>query len=475
MPGETNMLLRWLPNVRSLQGRLLSLLLSMVILVWLSAALLTWWNAAHELDELLDGHLAQSAALLVAQQSGHGYENLQEDAPASPQHSVTPAHKYAPQVAFQVFHEGHLTQHSANAGIKPMAKTLRGFETVQLADGLAWRVFAAQGSEGDVQVFVGEQSNSRDAILWAVLHSLLMPLLLALPLLGVAGWLAVRHGLAPLRTLSQTLARRQPQSLDAVVLAAAPSEIEPVLQSLNHLFERISAMLAAERRFTADAAHELRTPIAAIRMQAQVAMGAAASDAAGRHHALQQTLAGCDRATHLVAQLLTLSRLESSGAAAPGGCADVAALAQRVAADLAAAALARQQQLSLHAPQAALIAADEMLTGVLLRNLLDNALRYSPPNATVRVSVTQVNAQVRLQVDDSGTGLAAADMARLGERFFRVLGSGQSGSGLGWSIMRRIAAVYQAQITVQRSATLGGLCVTVNWPTRDAGSAGSAA
>jgi len=465
-------LLRWLPTVRSLQGRLLSLLLLMVLLVWLSAALLTWWNAAHELDELLDGHLAQSAALLVAQQSGHTDASdweVESDRPDDTEdrqaaHSAAPIHKYAPRVAFQVFHEGRLTLHSANAGIVPMAKVLRGFETVQLADGLTWRVFAAQGSEGDVQVFVGEQLASRDAILWAVLQGSLMPLLLALPLLGVAGWLAVRRGLAPLRTLSKTLARRQPQALDAVVLASAPSEIEPVLQSLNHLFERIGVMLMAERRFTADAAHELRTPIAAIRMQAQVALGAAAQDAAGRDRALQQTLAGCDRATHLVEQLLTLSRLESSSTGAPAGRVNVSALAQRVAGDLALEALARQQQLALEAPAACWIAASETLTGVLLRNLLANALRYSPPAASVCVSVNLAAGRVLLQVDDSGPGMTDADMARLGERFFRVLGSGQSGSGLGWSIVRRIAAVYQAQVTVQRSAMLGGLCVTVGWP-----------
>jgi two-component system sensor histidine kinase QseC len=285
----------------------------------------------------------------------------------------------------------------------------------------------------------------------------------ALPLLAGVGWLAVRNGLAPLRHLSHGLAQRQPQALEPVALTDMPAEIEPVVQSLNALFERIQAMVDSERRFTADAAHELRTPIAAIRTQAQVAL-AAGADLEQREHALHYTLAGCDRATHLVEQLLTLSRLESSSTGAPNALVDVSAVAQRVAADLALAALEREQELALDAPAPAFIRADEMLTSLLVRNLLDNALRYSPDTARVHVAVSTDLQQVILRVEDSGPGLAEAEMARLGERFYRVLGSDKTGSGLGWSIVRRIAAVYQAQVDVRRSGRLGGLCVTVRWP-----------
>jgi two-component system sensor histidine kinase QseC len=455
-----------LPRLKSLQARLLALLLLMVTVVWVAAAVLTWADAKDELDDLLDGHLAQSAALLIVQQTGHGGEqagNAQErdhveDAPS--------LHKYAPRVAFQVFHEGKLTMRSANAMEAPMSAKTKGFASVKLTDQTEWRVFAAQGNEGDVQVFVGEQIKSRNAILWAVLKAVLMPLMYALPLLAVVGWLAVRNGLAPLRHLSEALTQRKPQALEAMVLIDMPTEIEPVMRSLNALFDRIQAMMTSERRFTADAAHELRTPIAAIRTQAQVALGATADEE--RRHALNYTLAGCDRATHLVEQLLILSRLESSTATAPTSLVDVSAVAQCVAADLALTALGRAQELELDAPAHALIAADEMLTSVLVRNLLDNALRYSPDAAKVFVSVTCNNRDVTLRVDDSGTGMSDADMARLGERFYRVLGTEQTGSGLGWSIVRRIAKVYAAQVDVHRSARLGGLCVKVRWATAPA-------
>lgn len=444
-------------RLKSLQARLLAPLLGLLTVVWLGAAVMTWFDASHELDELMDGHLAQAAALLVMQQANTHEAEHQEDAPS--------LHKYAPKVVFQVFHEGRLVLRSTNAGSVPMADKDHGFSTVRLADGDEWRVFATRGAERDVQVYVGEQTESRDSILWAVLQGVLLPLLLALPLLALVGWWAVRRGLAPLRQLSALLARRRPQAMEPLAVADLSSEMVPMVQALNGLFERIAQMLVSERRFTADAAHELRTPIAAIRAQAQVALGAG-DDAAQRDHALQFTLAGCDRATHLVEQLLTLARLEAAPASAGGALAtvDLSAVVRRVAADLAPTALARGQTLALEAPAPCPVRGDETLIGVLVRNLIDNALRYSPNQAQIGVSVLMASGQAVLCVQDSGAGMTEAEMARLGERFYRVLGSDQPGSGLGWSIVKRIAAVFGAQAQVGRSEGLGGLAVTLRWP-----------
>jgi two-component system, OmpR family, sensor histidine kinase QseC len=450
-----------IPRPKSLQARLLVMLLGVVAVVWMGAALLTWVDARHELDELLDGHLAQAAALLVVQQTQalHDDDDGVVDAPS--------LHKYAPRVAFQVFHEGHLVMRSSNAAAKPMSSRDEGFSSESFADGTRWRVFTTRGSDNDVQVYVAEQIASRSAILWAVLWSMLLPLAIALPLLALALWWAVRQGLAPLHQLSRLLGARQAQALSPVVLMDSPIEIQPLIDALNALFERIDSMMASERRFTADAAHELRTPIAAIRAQAQVALGAGA-DLAQRDHALQATLAGCDRATRLVEQLLTLARLESASSPdrAP---VNLTAVTRRVAADLGHGALARRQTLELDAPDAAFIQADEVLTGVLVRNLIDNALRYSPAGAHVNVRVRTLAGETHLTVDDSGSGLSDAEMARLGERFYRVLGHTQTGSGLGWSIVKRIAQAFGAQIDVSRSASLGGLSVAVRWPTASPG------
>ena len=436
---------------RSLQARLTLGITGVLAALWLAAAVQTWIDTRHELDELLDSHLAQAAALLVVQQVGelgHDDDGRRVDAPS--------LHRYAPQAAFQVFHEGRLVLRSAQAPAAPMVRAgAEGFATVEI-DGRAWRAFSARGAERDVQVVVAEELRSRRAILRAVLRSALWPLLVALPLVGLAtGW-AVRRGTAPLRALGRALRERDPSALQPVALADAPAEMQPMLDALNGLFARIAALLEAERRFTADAAHELRTPIAAIRAQAQVALGEAEPGA--RAHALRATLEGCDRAAHLVDQMLTLARLE--GAAAPAlQRLDLAALARRVAAELAPAARARGQALSLGAPHSCAVAGHEALLAVLLRNLVDNAIRYAPPGAPVELRLQAQDGCVALDLEDGGPGLADAELARLGERFFRVPGQAAPGSGLGWSIARRIAAVHGATLRAERSARLGGLRV----------------
>ena len=442
---------------RSLQGRLLLLLLGLVSCVWLTTAALTWRDAQHELDELLDSHLAQAAALLVVQQTS----------PADGDDHVVDAptlHRYAPKVAFQVFHEGRLVLQSANAPAEAMAppgeRFETGFATVSIG-GHVWRVFATRGDQQDVRVYVGERVDSRHSILWAVLRSVLWPMAVALPLLALAIWWVVRYGVAPLKTLGRTLAVRDPRRLEPVTMPSVPREVAPVLDALNRLFERIGAMVESERRFTADAAHELRTPIAAIRTQAQVAL--AETDDALRRHALLGMTEGCDRAARLVDQLLTLSRLEG-GAAASMSPVDLAVVARRVLAELAPLTMDRRQSLELANAQPCPVRGNELLLAVLVRNLVDNASRYSPEGARIQVTVAHRDTRTVLAVEDSGPGLSAADRNRLGERFFRVLGTDQSGSGLGWSIVQRIAAAHGAELSVGRSAILGGLDVSVAWP-----------
>lgn len=441
--------------LRSLQARLLAALLAGVTVVWLGAAALTWSDVRHELGELLDAHLAQAAALLVVQQAGeieHDDERTL-DAPS--------LHRYAPGAVFQVFHEGQLVLRSADAPLQPLSaqglQSPPGFTTAS-RDGVAWRVFTARGRENDVRVFVAERIDARERIVRLALWGTLWPLALALPLLALLAWWAIRRGLAPLRALGEQLAARAPSARHAIELHDSPAEVTPLIDALNGLFARIEAMVHAERRFTADAAHELRTPIAAIRAQAQVALGE--TDEATRRHALAATLEGCDRAARLVAQLLTLSRLEA-GAAMAMQPVDLAAVARQVAAELAPKALAKQQELGLDAEAPCVVRGDETLLAILLRNLIDNALRYSPAGARISVTLRATPERVTLTVEDSGPGLDAPQAERLGQRFQRGLGHQESGSGLGWSIVRRIVEAHGFAVEVGRSGRLGGLAVTV--------------
>lgn len=435
----------------SLQGRLLLLVLSLVTVVWCAATVLTWYQARHELDELLDSHLAQGAAMLVVRQ----VHDLDEDDGLA---EMPQLHRYAARVAFQVWHRGQLVMRSQNVAARPMSAQVQGFSTVEI-DGHSWRVFAAQGGSQHMQVFVGEELRSRREILWALMRSLAVPMAVMLPLLGVATWLAIREGLRPLRRLSQRVAHRAPDDLTPIADAAPVVELVPLASALDGLLVRVGELLSAERRFTADAAHELRTPIAGVRAQAQVALSA--TDDGERRHALTQTVAGCDRLTRLVEQLLMLARLEADPQALRAAL-DLPALTRQVVGDLAGQAMSRHQDLAVEGVGQVGVQGSDTLVAVLLRNLIDNASRYSPDGARVLVRVDRdASGALLLTVEDSGPGVSEADLPRLGERFFRVLGSGQSGSGLGWSIVRRIAMLLSLRVSVDRSPSLGGLRVVV--------------
>ena len=441
---------------RSLQTRLLTTVLALVLVAWGVAAALAWHETDEEVSDLLDAHLAQTAALLRLQPLDELDEDRLNEAPELDKHQ--------PRVVFQLWHEDQLLARSASAPQEPLTqRRKRGFADSQV-DGKAWRVFVTQGRESDVRIVVGELQSVRREIVLASLTSILKPMLWALPLLALGIWWAVRGSVRPLGRLGHAVAARQPQSLESLSTAGVPPEVLPLVTALNELFERMARLLATEQQFTADAAHELRTPIAGIRMQAQVAQGA--TNTQERATALQATVQGCDRATRLVEQLLQLARLDAEATPDSGSSAPLADVARQVAADLQATAERRQQHIMLREPLApgVQIPLPEPLARVLLRNLLDNALRYSPEGAEVQLQINELgDGHAQLSVEDSGPGLTPEEQARLGERFFRVLGTGQSGSGLGWSIIQRIARLHHLQVGTDRSPGLGGLRVTVHW------------
>ena len=264
---------------RSLQTRLLVTVLALVLLAWCAAAALAWYETEHEVSELLDAHLAQTAALLRLQPLDELDEDKLNEAPE--------LYKYQPKVVFQLWHDGQLLARSANAPLQPLTdRRKRGFTNSEVED-QEWRVFVTPGRKGDVRILVGERQSMRDEIVMASVSSMWEPMAWALPLLALGIWWAVRGSVRPLRQLGQAVATRQPQSLAPLDTAGVPPEVLPLVTALNGLFERMAQLLASEQQFTADAAHELRTPIAGIRMQAQVAQGA--SEAAERSDALAAT------------------------------------------------------------------------------------------------------------------------------------------------------------------------------------------
>jgi two-component system sensor histidine kinase QseC len=435
------------------RARLLIGVLGAVALVWIATALYSYRDARREIDALLDAHLAQAAALLVAQAS-HELEDIEvDDSPA--------LHRYGQKVAFQVWDRGRrLRVHSADAPTAPLSPQTEGFSDVAI-EGRPWRVFSTWADKNRVLIQVGEERAARDQLATAIATNLLTPLALALPVLGGLVWLAVRWGTRPLATLRAQVVQRAPDNLAPLHVVDPPAEVAPLVASLNRLLDRVRASIDNERRFTADAAHELRTPLAAVRAHAEVAR--AATDEKERQAALDSLLAGCDRAAHGIDQLLTLARLDPGDPREQSEACDLRAVARDTLAELAPAAVAKGLDVELMPGPPAVIRGSRGLLGILVRNIVDNAIRYSA-GGTIRVGVARDAGTVRLTVTDEGPGIPAAHRHALGDRFFRVPGTQEPGTGLGLSIVRRIAELHRANVEFRDSPSGRGLSVVVEFP-----------
>lgn len=434
----------------SLKKRLLLPVLATIALVWIGATTFTYLDAREELDEMLDAHLAQAASLLAVQISHELEEVDTEHAPM--------LHKYSRRVAFQIWEKGQtLRLHSANAPQQPLANVDHGFSTRNI-DGHPWRVFSTWDDDGEYLIHVAERADAREHLARDIAGNLLLPLLVALPLLAVLLWLAVTNALRPLVGLTQEVAQREPDNLAPLDAASAPAEVVPLIERLNRLFVRIQDSFDNERRFTADAAHELRTPVAAIKAQAQVARGA--SNEAGRTHALDNAIAGCDRATHLIEQLLTLARLDTARESATETC-PLQQIAREVIAELAPAALEKNVHIELAEGDDIAVRGLPALLRILLRNLIDNAVRHTPTDTLVTVQVSKIDEKPCISVTDNGPGLPQEELVRISQRFYRPLGTAASGSGLGLSIVQRIAEIHGAKLQISPADTNTGLRVTI--------------
>lgn len=434
----------------SLNKRLLALALATVAAVWLGASVFTYYDAREEFDEILDAHLAQTASLLIVQTSHEMDEIETEHAPL--------LHKYSRRVAFQIWEGGQVLRlHSANAPAQALARREQGFSD-SVIGGVGWRVFSTWDDSRTNLIHVAERIEVRDELARGIAANLLKPLLFSLPLLALLLWAAIARGLKPLVKLTGEVALREPDSLAPLDAGAVPREVMPLIERLNSLFVRIEASMQKEKRFTADAAHELRTPVAAIKAQAQVARNA--SGDAERNHALDNAILGCDRAAHLIEQLLTLARIDTLGDAIAGSC-QLRNIATEVISEIAPSALAREVQLELTAGDEVAVRGNAVLLRILLRNLIDNAVRHTLPGTSVQVSVINKPGQVYLSVSDNGPGIAKEEITRVAERFYRPLGTRASGSGLGLSIVKRIAEVHGASLNIEALADEKGLRVTV--------------
>ena len=457
LPGANTT--RWF----SLRRRLLGLLLTGVTLGWATTLALSYQDAHHEIDEIFDANLVQVAQLLLALASEYDDDDdiarLPED-----------FHKYQKKIVFQLWdEEGHLLLRSRHAPREPLTNQV-GFSENQDHPGPRWRYYSQWDQEGDLRAVVAEDHEVRQELAGHIARRLLVPALFGLPLLAAWIWFAIRQALAPVAAIAAQVAQREPQNLLPITPSVAPTELRPLLAALNQLLGRIDQALDNERRFTADAAHELRTPLAALTIQTQVA--ARARDAAERDHALVHITEISRRASHLVEQLLTLARLDPA-ASLTATPVRLDAIATAVCADQAGNALARDIRLELEGGGGEVVAGNADLLRILLRNLVDNALRYTPPGGQVLVAIDQEQERVSLSVSDSGPGIPPDQRPLALKRFHRLAGQAIEGSGLGLSIVARIAELHGARLELGDG--LGGesgspgLSVSISFPSAPGG------
>ncbi len=415
----------------SVRARLLAILLAGLALVWLAVAVATVIEADHEVEEVFDAHLAQSASLLAMRVGEEMDEIDTEHAPV--------LHRYAKPLSFQIWKRGaRLMLHSADAPDTRFSAAESGFSDVT-QDGRDWRVFSLWDAKREYLVQVRDRMKDRRHVIADFMSALATPLAVALPLFGLLVWFAVGRALRPLGRVSDELARRDPAYL-APLAEDAPAEIAPLVARLNALLARVQSSLEGERRFTSDAAHELRTPLAGLRAQLQVAQGA--KDEASRDHAIAQALAAGERATHLVEQLLTLARLEHNAWREAAKPFDLREVAAATLGERAGAAAAKGIELALEGEAKVPASGHAGLAGIAIGNLLDNAIRYSPARTSVTVVVAREQGVAVARVRDQGPGIPAAERERALQRFTRLEAEGTEGSGLGLSIVRRVAELH---------------------------------
>ena len=423
----------------SLRRRLVWLLTSAVAAIWLLSVVVVYQRAHREADELLDSQLTQVAETLLAIVAGGEVDHFVKEL-----HEHT--RRYPVPIAFEIWHaeDGEARRLVTSPGHAEFETGMQAGFSEHPYQNASWRFYTVQDNEAEYRVIVGQAHAARERLAREIGLSLLIPGALALPLMALAVWWVVGRTLRPVDAVAH-----QVGSLDAQALVpldesiTLPDEIAPLHAALNALIQRVTVAFENERRFTADAAHELRTPLAALKIQAQVARRAQTADS--QQHALEQVIAGVDRMTHLVEQLLTLARVDPTSPSTPPQPLNPAETIASVCAELLPQAQRQSQSLTVDTTPGCSIAISAAWLQIALRNLVDNALRYAGEGARIEVRLARSGSSCSITVSDDGPGVEPSLRTQLSARFLRGEVEGE-GCGLGLSIVARIATLSHARL-----------------------------
>jgi two-component system, OmpR family, sensor histidine kinase TctE len=467
---------------RSLFGEILDWMLAPLLLLWPMSLGLTWLVAQGIANRPYDRELAE-AVLALARQASVQVVTAEGPPPASLRSALERtastllrSEEDGDSVYFQVLGaRGQLMAGDERLALpdrSPFADSRRNlaeasgvrFRDDFLGDEpvrVAWLSLPDGGSgEGEALVQVAETLGKRSRLATEIIKGVLLPQFVILPVAVLLVWLALARGIRPLADLQKRIRRRDSTDLSPIEVGGVPDEVAPLVDAINDLLQRLDQTIAAQRHFLADAAHQLKTPLAGLRMQAELAarqLQAGRSDPAEARHSLELIAVSSQRAAHMVNQLLAMARADAaSGQVLQHQPVDLAALVRSVVHDFVAKAMERRIDLGYEGPDSGVtgpsvtLLGEPVLLGELVRNLVDNALQYTPAGGTVtaRVVPDPFGQVVVLQVEDTGPGIPPAERDAVFRPFYRALGTQVDGSGLGLAIVQEIAQRHGASITL---------------------------
>ncbi|PSS58717.1 ATP-binding protein [Pseudomonas sp. BBP2017] len=451
----------------SIRRRTLTLIIGLMFLGFAVISVLNLHDSNHEITEVYDAQLAQNARLLQGVMrmplASKEYAELYKAFNAALAQAVPKldGHPYESKIAFQVWNrEGEILVHTASAPSLSAAPDQPGFSDVVDVNNHHWRAFVLEDKQNGMRIWVGERDDVRADLVERIVRHTLWPNVLGSLILAAMIWLAIGWGLKPLANMAATLRARHSGSLEPLQLTPLPSELEPMQAALNRMLAHIQEVLGRERRFIADAAHEMRTPLAVLKVHAQNLMEAQTEES--RRESLEHLIAGVDRTGRLVNQLLTMARIEPQSAMPAPSTTDLAAIVRDSLAQLTPWVLSKGLDLLFDVNDGVYpVRVDPTVVNIALNNLVTNAANFSPRQGQITVRLGKHTDHYALSVEDEGPGIEESERERLLERFYSR--GNDQGAGLGLAIVKRIADRLGGQITLENRPQ-GGMRATLILP-----------
>lgn len=446
--------------IRSMKGRLFSVLVAATGLIWLCASIWIFFQTRSEVEHVLDTRL-QEAARMVS--------SLASSGASLPSAGVVPDlatglknSGYERQLSCQIWSlDGRLVARSSGAPTDRIGGEADGFSDQQVG-GETWRVYAVSETSKGIRVLVGDRLGLRERLISDLLRGLLWPALLIVPLLGLMTWTILGRGLRPLQKMATDLANRDVDDLSALDVRHTPPELVPLANALNSLFSRVGAAREHEREITAFAAHELRTPLAGLKIQAEVAL--AAGDARSRDIALRNIMLSVDRTSRLVRQLLAVARLDTQSHVDRSDQINLGEMLEQIVSEGPMVdAVGFSVSAALYDIR---FSTNRELLIMALRNLHENAVHHASSRGRVNWSAKLEPALVTIVVEDDGPGIPEAEMVLVRSRFFRGRHKSSSGSGLGLSIVELALNKIGASLILENRTGDAGLRAIISLPYR---------